>query len=455
MNLHADTEQVTASEVHEQDLSMTTTDKVQFVLLLVHSLDIFYNFLPSPVYFLTLVYFIWKASRVELAFLLIFFPSQMFMYVFDHIIIGNSALLLFLFTGILLLYSEIRELKADVARAITPMIVILAAFLISYTYAPKGYYSGYKIIAVLVNGLAYFAFFAVFIRTRNFDNIRFSLFLLFLFLFFVKFEYEKGVMFPPEGVMDFGFIRRNVGENFDLGIRFVGYHEFGALALYATIMVLAWARKLQWFQLVLVLTGIYFGFLSGARQMILGLVLVFIVFLVRNIKYNLYILIGSGFIIVALSTVTLGNIHIPFLSDYLLNVEVYQDALGRSDLYARAIDLFVDQPLTGTGIGGFVPGGEERNYPHNIVLEIMAEGGLFMLGVIGISLILAMKRSHFKAWDLTANGSVYVFLVFGFLVRSFSSSDLIENIAVISALSATGIFSYTNETEEEAVHLYQ
>ncbi len=418
------------------------------IWLLVLTIDIFFNFLSPILYFFTLFLLIRNSSKIEISFLLIFFPGKMFMYIFDQFIVGYSALLLLLSTGLFLIYKDLKDLRSEITRAIIPLLVILTGFLITYYYAPKGYYSGYKIIAVITNGIAYFLFFVALIRTDKFNNIRFSMFLLFLFVFFVKMEYIKGVLFTPHGILDFGFIRRNANDNLDLGISFSGYHEFGALALYAVIFLFSWTKRLKPFHVIMMILGIYFGFLSGARQMIFGLILILCIYLFRYYRRNLVLFVPTIMLIFGLGTITIGEIDVPFLSDILLNRLSYEDALGRGNLYSDAIEIFKDNPLMGAGIGGFSFGGELRSYPHNILLEVLAEGGLFMLCVIIVSIYFAKTRSNFSWWDQTENGTVFLFLVFGFTIRAFSSSDLIENIALLSALVSTGIFTSIQEYDE-------
>ena len=424
-----------------QPKQISTIEKFEFMWLLILATDLFLNYIPSIIYILTFILFVWGSSKIELSFLLIFFPGIMLVDVFDQIINGNTALLILIVAGLLLISKDIIQLKADIFKKMVPLLYILLGFAITYIYAPKGYYSGYKIVAVLINGIAYFLFLAVFIRTNNFNNIRFSLFLLFLFIFFVKMAYIKGVISNPQSIIDFGFIRRNLDDSLNLGIRYTGYHQFGALALFAIIFLLAGTKKLNLLHIFIIITSIYFGFLSGARQMIFGIFVILIVYIIKYFKNNLTIIIPTFIFIFAFSTLSLSEIKIPFISDLLLSNEVYKEAYGRSDLYSEALNIFKENPLLGVGIGGFDPTGSTRDYPHNILLEILAEGGVFMVSIIIVTIYYVKKRSGYKWWDITENGTVFLFLIIGFVIRAVSSSDLIENIVLISALMAIGIYS--------------
>ena len=73
-------------------------------------------------------------------------------------------------------------------------------------------------------------------------------------------------------------------------------------------------------------------------------------------------------------------------------LQVDDNVQGRMLLQALAIDAFASKPLTGMGLGG-VAYSSERDYPHNLILEIMSELGIFGLAlwaiVVGLSFYAA------------------------------------------------------------------
>lgn len=414
--------------------------KFEILCLILLAADLFLNVVPLPIYLLILALYVYKSSRVELSFILIFFPGMM---IIDVIYRGGyDVLLLLLFTGIVLILKDLRKYQFEISDSLFPLLIVFAGFLCTYLYSPKGYYSNTKIILIILNGFAYFLFFIAYVKSDKFNNFQFSLFLNFIFIFLAKLGIQRNIIHSPGSFLDFGFIRYGLDALASDGstISFTGYHQFGALALFSLIFLLASTRKLNFLHSIVVIFCLYLCLLSGARQMIYGIVAVFIIYLISNMKSVL-----SGqvmfYIILFLSLVTIINsTDIPFFSDLLVNKDVVETAGGRKEGYETAIKMFKEMPLLGNGVGGFVPGGEARGYPHNIILEIMAEGGLFMFIIIFFSFYLARKRSSYKWMNLTVNGSLYVLLIVGFAVRAFSSSDLIENIALISALLAVSAF---------------
>jgi O-antigen ligase len=102
----------------------------------------------------------------------------------------------------------------------------------------------------------------------------------------------------------------------------------------------------------------------------------------------------------------------------------------RVDFYRATLEALPNQPLMGTGIGSwsrFYFGNDQRNYPHNLFLEIAFEEGLVglaaflaLLALVGISVVrmVGASRSHFIVLGL---------LVLYSLIISLFSGDLDDN----------------------------
>ncbi len=94
----------------------------------------------------------------------------------------------------------------------------------------------------------------------------------------------------------------------------------------------------------------------------------------------------------------------------------------REHLYRKALDLLGDYPVFGTGIGGFSYHSGIMSYPHNIVLEILAEYGVFGLTMFFIlfSYLYSKVRKHIKK----SIGLLLVIFVFSITQLLFSGSFL-------------------------------
>jgi len=74
--------------------------------------------------------------------------------------------------------------------------------------------------------------------------------------------------------------------------------------------------------------------------------------------------------------------------------ETTTDANARLDLYNGALVVWSDNPIIGVGIGGFPVKygfGDQRGYPHNIILEVLSE-----LGLIGLLLLVLFFYTCFR-----------------------------------------------------------
>jgi O-antigen ligase len=102
----------------------------------------------------------------------------------------------------------------------------------------------------------------------------------------------------------------------------------------------------------------------------------------------------------------------------------------RVNFYVATLAALPNQPLIGTGIGSwstFYFGNDQRNYPHNLLLEIAFEEGLIgliaflaLLALVGVAILRMLKasRSHFLVLGL---------LVLYCVIISLFSGDLDDN----------------------------
>ena len=102
----------------------------------------------------------------------------------------------------------------------------------------------------------------------------------------------------------------------------------------------------------------------------------------------------------------------------------------RLENYRSSIDIWAEAPITGHGIGswsimaGF---GDTRNYPHNIVLEVLSEGGL--VGMLLLALVVAVGVGHAarRRLHLTPPGLIAIMLVVNAGLNAMVSGDLADN----------------------------
>lgn len=109
----------------------------------------------------------------------------------------------------------------------------------------------------------------------------------------------------------------------------------------------------------------------------------------------------------------------------LLSGDIGSSGLTRVHLYGLAWDAFLQRPL-GLGLGGYVtvaPSG--YLYPHNLLLEVLAEGGLFVFTLFGAWLAWVFRASLRARHDFV--GSVAFSLLTFTAMNAMFSGDVNSN----------------------------
>lgn len=116
---------------------------------------------------------------------------------------------------------------------------------------------------------------------------------------------------------------------------------------------------------------------------------------------------------------------------------VFSDS-GRSMIYKTAIEVIKDAPLVGHGLGAdrFLLGEygfRYRNYPHNLILELMIHFGVVLGLAIVVSLFVLFYRFYKRRKENPELCVLFVICFFstGFLILLFSSSYLVCPLAFV------------------------
>lgn len=129
---------------------------------------------------------------------------------------------------------------------------------------------------------------------------------------------------------------------------------------------------------------------------------------------GLFILFGDSILKLLVNTF---NINSYAINKFIEMLEKNDISNGRFAIYRDAVDSFSYSPLWGRGIGSFeFFTGEE--YPHNLLLQLLHDGGLILFGLNlyvlfrGSRLILSVKeREYIAVWIYLLSISV-VYLMF-------------------------------------------
>lgn len=121
----------------------------------------------------------------------------------------------------------------------------------------------------------------------------------------------------------------------------------------------------------------------------------------------------------------------------ILSDEVGASIEERVDAYEIAWDMFLNRPFSGMGTGSYSAYHERFAYPHNIILEAMAENGIIgltlLVGFIGsvwVGVMRALRKSSGRERILIAGaGLIFLFMLIG----SMFSGDLTSRTLMFSA----------------------
>lgn len=118
----------------------------------------------------------------------------------------------------------------------------------------------------------------------------------------------------------------------------------------------------------------------------------------------------------------------------------WEETSGRKAIYEEAIDLFKKSPLIGYGLFGYNYQISIRQYPHNIILEVLLQGGIIYL-LIFVLLLLKIFIKIFKLIKIDNKWREILFLfIYPLTGLMFSGSYLSTSIfwfVVISVISVS------------------
>lgn len=121
--------------------------------------------------------------------------------------------------------------------------------------------------------------------------------------------------------------------------------------------------------------------------------------------------------------------------------------------YKEAFHMWAQHPLFGSGIGSFpiiIGLGDIREYPHNVILEILAELGLVGLLIFGLLLFFGLRilvKNFFTNTPLT----LFIFLLFTIsFIESLFSSDISDHRLLILSLGLMMLPQKTKSIYDES-----
>lgn len=321
------------------------------------------------------------------------------------------------------------------------VMMILCILLFSYLYGPMSEFATTKYLYIVLFGLMkFFAFYCI-CKSTNISNNNIGEMLILLSILSISvclyiYDYPA-----PTNIIDFEWIRQgyNIYQQNHGKEPPIVYHIIGLNALYALAFFITNKKTNALYKILTVFVCILVTLISGARQSILGVLVLFIAYFlifkgknistkIKNIVVGLVVVIAVIYIFSSLDSTAVTNL---FDSS---QGSIYEQS-NRNLNFITAISLINENPWFGTGLGGYQATGIGP-YPHNFILEILCECGIFGMFMILLILYLKHTTSHIKIRYQTANGSFYFLIILCLIIRSSVSGDLTESIGIFMSILA-------------------
>lgn len=374
------------------------------------------------------VLFLMNRTTRGISFLL--FASPVIGFLFSVFNIGFPVYIIFSVLGLFYL-KKYNSLMFYYRKSFLKLFFLLLIFFFYYLYGPMHSYSSEKMLYLTVIGFNSLVAWIVFTQSKQVDFFKISKFLITISLLYICIAIEISGYNHPTGILDFNFFRDSIKQVKLSGLPLISYHSVGIAAMYS-LTILIGSIKFRFkgeYNFVFILT-FFLLLISGARQALLGGILIVFFWLIFNNKFSGLKKIGSVmFFVITLILVGL-NTEIAAIKESATSTSM-SSALNRN--YSQAIEIIMSDPLFGRGLGGYSYSGE-RGYPHNIVLELLCETGFLGTILIICFLFISLKTERFTIDVVTRSGVFFVLVVFAYLIRAFLSSDLIENIVLFALL---------------------
>lgn len=344
--------------------------------------------------------------------------------------------------GLIIIRKKIFKLIRRHKKSFRYLSLFILVFFISYLYGPKTEYSNVKMISIIYYGFISLIAFLVYSTSTSISNRDLAQVLMLVGISYIVIGIDFFSYSKPTNLFDFSYFRSSSIYLRNLDLFHVNYHLPAITIFYGFSFWLSSIdfRKKEIFYLILLsMTTFYVILISGTRQSFFGF---FILILFRLLYITEKKRISNYFLVIAIFCFSYlfisNNITEPL--NNVVESESLEVALNRD--FIRTFDMIDNNLFFGVGLGGFYDESVSiHKYPHNIVLEILCEGGLIAL-ILCFFLIWHYFRREKIIRYKTQNNSFLYLIFLAFLLRAFVSEDLGSNIIMISILLAAVNVNY-------------
>ena len=402
-----------------------------YVLGIFAGFVLYYGGITQMNFWLILLCFrLFLCNRVETGFFLLIFGSSMFGRIFVSPSLYTWSMIVSIVAGSMLLYKEIAYALSKNGRSFFYLFLILLFFLFVYFVGPQTDYANDKLTRLLVRAPLWTVAFLIYVYSNKISNASMAINFALLALFYLS---QSAQLFGihPTSIFDVSFFRVQaelLGRD-DNGTLDVNWQTLGFLSLASIMFFLAdskFTRK-KIFLVLFVLMG-FCVILAGARQVIMCLIVLCVLRFYLGKKHGLtpsnLIKIAA---ILGLFYFTLSALETAFVKETIGGDGDMSTALNRdTDTPFEVMDI---DPVFGIGFGGY-PLYANKDYPHNIFLEMICETGIvgtIIFFSIFFAFLYTNKVKSYFHYKTLGDSYIFIFIAMRFLI-SLISGDVGSNV---------------------------
>lgn len=351
--------------------------------------------------------------------------------------------------GLFLMKDFLSEHFQDLLRQGTRLWIIMGYLLITYILAQNYHHQSGKVGTLLTTAvLSYISYAYILYNRKCCDFYKMAIYGILFAVFLLQLNIDTNHYGHLQSFFDFGFYRREIGvdmyENLaSTGVIYATHYQFFGTIVTICVSLLFATTKVDAPHIILLsaLSLIAVGY-TGARQY-LGIL--FILFVLYTLLSPTNLLFKSLFIIVA-GSVAIFIIQQSLLSDYFMKIEeegVFKGS-GRDFTIEQGFRLFEKNPLLGVGFAGYHYHRDYTAYPHNMIVEMLAE-----LGSIGTIIVFYIFLSYKKSLLLMYNNNrqfMGLYIVLAFFLRAMVSLSFGHNSILFASFFALPFIAHKNIT---------
>tara|TARA_B110000240_G_scaffold184617_1_gene219433 strand:+ start:668 stop:1981 length:1314 start_codon:yes stop_codon:yes gene_type:complete len=412
------------------------------IILPILAIGIYFGYTGLMICVILIILKVLLLGSNEKAIFFLIFGTAYFGLLFTILKIPIPGSIISLLIGFIIVYKQMFILIRRHKKSFRYLFLFILIFFISYLYGPKTEYSNMKMISIIYYGFISLIALLVYSTNTSISNRDLAQVLMLVGISYIVIGIDFFSYSKPTNLFDFSYFRASSIYLRNQDLFYISYHLPAITILYGFSFWFSSVdlKKKEIFYLILFsITAFYVILISGTRQ---SLFCFFILILFRLLYLNKKKRILNYFIVIAifgLSFLFVSNNVTDSLNN-VVEIESIEVALNRD--FIRTFDMIDNNLFFGVGLGGFYDESVSKHkYPHNIILEILCEGGLIAL-IICLFLIWHYFRNKKLIKYKTQNNSFLYLIFLAFLLRAFVSEDLGSNIIMFSILLAAVTVNY-------------